>query len=90
MVQLCLEDQDNESSVVSGLILQPIEFQLSSMTAPSLPEMIKAKRVSYACCPPSLLQAKERREGINPDYQDMEDTVTLTSGYKTVAPLADA
>ena len=44
---------------------------------------------AYRCLPP-LLQAKERRDGVNPDYQDAEDTVALTSGYKAVAPVAEA
>ena len=43
-----------------------------------------------SCLPTTLTQAKERRDGINPDYQDMDDTVALTSGYKTMAPLAEA
>ena len=35
------------------------------------------------------VQAKERRDGVNPDYQDADNTVSLTSGYKNVAPEAD-
>ena len=34
------------------------------------------------------MQAKERREGQNPDY-NAEKAPVLTSGYKAVAPTAD-
>lgn len=37
----------------------------------------------------SYSQAKERREGANPDYPSINDIQPATSGYRAVAPNAD-
>lgn len=31
-------------------------------------------------------RARERRDGVNPDYDVTEDTLPATSGYRAVAP----